>query len=70
MNNVCNIPMYTSLLLCCLLLVVLVIKILDLTVSNGGLIFLFYSQTAVTPITLFFNLDLGIETCFYDGLTA
>ena len=62
------------------------IKFLDLTVSHGtinGAIFyatiigankhLFYSQTAINPITLFiawFNFDLGIETCFYDGLTA
>ena len=31
------------------------------------------SITDINPITLFiswFNLDLGIETCFYDGLTA
>ena len=68
------------------ILVVLVIKFLDLTVCHrtiNGLIFyaniinaskhLFYSQTAINPITLFiawFNLDLGIETCFYHGLTA
>ena len=66
--------------------VVFTIKFLDLTVCHGtinGLIFyaniinaskhLFYSQTAINPITLFiawFNLDLGIETCFYHGLTA
>ena len=34
---------------------------------------LYYNQSDINPITLFiswFNLDLGIETCFYDGLTA
>ena len=66
--------------------VVLIIKMFDLTVCHGainGIIFyanvisanrnLFYSQTNMNPLTLFiawFNLDLGIETCFYDGLTA
>ena len=65
---------------------VLVIKFLDLTVRQGtinGLIFyanvigankhLFYNQKPINPLTLFiawFNLDLGIETCLYDGLTA
>ena len=65
---------------------VLVINILDLTVRQGivnGFIFyasvigankqLFYSEKSVNPLTLFiawFNLDLGIETCLYDGLTA
>ena len=68
------------------LLLVLFIKVLDFTVCQGainGLIFyaniisankhLYYNQSDINPITLFiswFNLDLGIETCFYDGLTA
>ena len=67
-------------------LLVFFIKVLDLTVCQGtinGLIFysniisankhLYYNQSDTNPITLFiawFNLDLGIETCFYDGLTA
>ena len=62
------------------------IKVLDFTVCQGtinGLIFyanvinankhLYYNKSDINPITLFiawFNLDLGIETCFYDGLTA
>ena len=66
--------------------VVFIIKALDLTVCHGainGIIFyanvvsankhLFYRKIATNPLTLFialFNLDLGIETCFYDGLTA
>ena len=65
---------------------VLFIKILDLTTSKGfinGLIFyanilkpnehIFLPQTNTNPLTLFIawlNLDLGIETCFVDGLTA
>ena len=65
---------------------VLFIKVLDFTVCQGtinGLIFyaniinankhLYYNQSDINPITLFiawFNLDLGFETCFYDGLTA
>ena len=65
---------------------VFTIKLLDLTVRHGtvnGIIFyanvinankhLFYSGTSFNPIVLFiswFNLDLGIETCFYNGLTA
>ena len=68
------------------LLLVFFIKLLDLTISQGTmneLIFyvnvvsankhLYYSQTSVNPMTLFiawFNLDLGIETCFFNGLTA
>ena len=68
------------------LVLVLFIKVLDFTVCQGtinGFIFyaniinankhLYYNQSDVKPITLFiswFNLDLGIETCFYDGLTA
>ena len=69
------------------LVLVLFIKILDLTISQGfinGLIFyanilqpnlhIFLPQmTAINPLTLFIawlNLDLGIETCFVDGLTA
>ena len=66
--------------------VVFIIKALDLMVCHGainGIIFyanvvsankhLFYRKTATNPLTLFiawFNLDLGIQTCFYDGLTA
>ena len=65
---------------------VLVIKLLDLTVRQGtinGFIFyatvigankqLWYNRKSANPLTLFiawFNLDLGIETCLYDGLTA
>ena len=68
------------------ILLVLFIKVLDFTVCHGtinGLFFyanvinankqLYYSQKAINPITMFiswFNLDLGIETCFYDGLNA
>ena len=62
------------------------IKLLDITVSSGfinSLIFysnivkvneyIFLRHRTTNPITLFmswFNLDLGIETCFYDGLDA
>ena len=62
------------------------IKILDLTVSHGtmnGLIFyaniikaneyIFYTQRYPSPLTLFIswlNLDIGVETCFFNGLTA
>ena len=65
---------------------VLFIKLLDLTVSHGlinGLIFyaniikpneyLFLPQGNTNPLTLYIswlNLDLGIETCFFSGLTA
>ena len=65
---------------------VLFIKLLDLTVSCGlinGLIFyaniikqnehIFLPQGNTKPITLYIswlNLDLGIETCFFSGLTA
>ena len=68
------------------LLLVFVIKIFDLTISQGTLnelIFyanvvsankhLYYNQSSVNPTTLFiawFNLDIGIETCFFNGLTA
>ena len=68
------------------LFVVFIIKCFDLTVRHGtinGMIFFanvmnankdsFMSDSATNPIPLFvswFNLDLGIETCFYDGLTA
>ena len=34
---------------------------------------LYYSQSSVNPMTLFIawlNLDIGIETCFFKGLTA
>ena len=63
---------------------VFLIKFLNLTISQGtmnALIFyanvvstnkyLFYNST--NPTTLFiawFNLDIGIETCFFNGLTA
>ena len=62
------------------------IKVLDSTISHGlinGLIFyaniikpnehIFLPQTNTNPLTLFIawlNLDLGIQTCFYDGLSA
>ena len=62
------------------------IKVLDITISHGlinGLIFyaniiksnehIFLPQTNTNPLTLFIawlNLDLGIQTCFYDGLSA
>ena len=62
------------------------IKLMDITVSSGfinSLIFysnivkvnehIFLPHRTTNPITLFiswFNLDLGIETCFYDGLDA
>ena len=68
------------------LLLVFFIKLLNLTISQGTmneLIFyvnvvsankhLYYSQTNVNPATLFIawlNLDIGIETCFFNGLTA
>ena len=77
---------YISLILVFVLagvLLVLFIKVLNFTVCHGainGLIFYAniisankHLQSDVNPITLFiswFNLDLGIETCFYDGLTA
>ena len=62
------------------------IKLLDLTISQGtinGLIFyaniikaneyIFIPEEHTNPLTIFIawlNLDLGIETCFYHGLTA
>ena len=65
---------------------VLFVKVLDLTVSHGtmnGLIFyaniikaneyIFYTQKYPSPLTLFIswlNLDIGIETCFLNELTA
>ena len=68
------------------IILVLFIKVLNLTISGGtlnGIIFyanvvkanryLYYSQSSVNPMTLFIawlNLDLGIETCFVNGLTA
>ena len=80
---------FISLLLPCALagfVLVLLIKVLNLTISEGtlnGLIFyanvinanryLYYSQMSLNPMTLFIawlNLDLGIETCFVNGLTA
>ena len=63
-----------------------VIKLLDLTISQGamnGLIFyanivraneyIFLPQRQIYPLTVFIawlNLDLGVETCFFDGLSA
>ena len=68
------------------LLLVFSIKLLNLTISQGTineLIFyvnvisankhLYYSQTNINPATLFIawlNLDIGIETCFFNGLTV
>ena len=68
------------------LLVVFLIKSLDLTVCHGainGIIFYaniinaskstLFTQSTNNPIPVFiswFNLDLGIKVCFYDGLTA
>ena len=62
------------------------IKLLDLTISQGtlnGLIFyanvikaneyIFFPQEQTNPLTVFIawlNLDLGVETCFFQGLTA
>ena len=66
--------------------VVFFIKLLDLTISQGsinGLIFyanmikaneyIFLPQRQTNPLTIFIawvNLDLGVETCFFNGLTA
>ena len=63
-----------------------IIKLLDLTISQGtlnGLIFyanivkateyIFLPQGKANPLKLFiawFNLDLGVETCFFSGLSA
>ena len=67
------------------IVLVFFIKITDLTVSHGTLNgFIFYANVIKvneyllfpekdTPLTVFiswFNLDLGIETCFFDGLSA
>ena len=65
---------------------VAVIKLLDLTISQGtlnGLIFyanivkvneyIFFPQGQTNPLTVFIawlNLDLGVETCFFNGLSA
>ena len=62
------------------------IKVMDLTIPQGtlnGLIFyanvvkaneyLLFDRTQTNPLAVFIawlNLDLGIETCFFDGLTA
>ena len=61
------------------------IKLLDLTISQGtlnGLIFYaniiktneqLFIQANNSPLSVFIswlNLDLGVETCFFDGLTA
>ena len=62
------------------------IKVIDLTISQGtlnGLVFyanvvkaneyLLYNEKQTNPLAVFiawFNLDLGIETCFFNGLTA
>ena len=66
--------------------VVFLIKLLDLTISQGtinGLIFyanivkaneyMFIPQGHTNPLIIFIawlNLDLGVETCFFHGLTA
>ena len=65
---------------------VLLLKVLNLTISQGtfnGFIvyaniiktndYIFFSTEDVNPLTLFLswlNLDFGIETCFFSGLTA
>ena len=62
------------------------IKLLDLTISQGtlnGLIFyanivkgneyIFFPQGQTNPLTIFIawlNLDMGVETCLFPGLTA
>ena len=62
------------------------IKVIDLTISQGtlnGLIFyantvkaneyLLFTEKLASPLAVFIawlNLDLGIETCFFNGLTA
>ena len=62
------------------------IKVIDLTIPQGtlnGLIFyanivqaneyLLFNEKQTNPLTVFIawlNLDLGIETCFFNGLTA
>ena len=62
------------------------IKVTDLTISQGtlnGLVFyanivkandyLLYNEKQTNPLAVFIawlNLDLGIETCFFNGLTA
>ena len=66
-------------------ILVFFIKLLDLTISQGtlnGLIFYanifktneqLFIQANNSPLTVFIswlNLDLGVETCFFDGLTA
>ena len=62
------------------------IKVIDLTISQGtlnGLVFyanvvkaneyLLYNEKQINPLAVFIawlNLDLGIETCLFNGLTA
>ena len=62
------------------------IKVIDLTISQGtlnGLIFyantvkaneyLLFTEELASPLAVFIawlNLDMGVETCFFDGLTA
>ena len=66
--------------------IVFFIKVLDLTISQGrinGLIFyanivkanenIYFHKSRANPLTVFtawLNLDLGVETCFFNGLTA
>ena len=66
--------------------IVCFIKVIDLTISQGtlnGLIFyanvvkaneyLLFTEKLASPLAVFIawlNLDLGIETCFFNGLTA
>ena len=67
------------------IVLVFFVKAIDLTISQGTLnCFIFYANVIKvnehllfpekqTPLTVFIswlNLDLGIETCFYDGLSA
>ena len=65
---------------------VFLIKVLDFTISQGTLNtlvfyvnvvkanqYIYFDQTNINPMTLFiawFNLDVGIEMCFFNGLTA
>ena len=66
--------------------IVCFIKVIDLTISQGtlnGLVFyanvvkaneyLLYNEKQRNPLAVFIawlNLDLGLETCFFNGLTA
>ena len=68
------------------IVIVCFIKVIDLTISQGtlnGLVFyanvvkaneyLLYNEKQTNPLAVFIawlSLDLGIETCFFNGLTA